>query len=164
MKARRSPGKIDPDCRSRRAVLMRWIDSGGPLPARLAEHTTTCGACRGRVSRIARVHAGLTMLLTQTAPVDILARANEKAMRMLARQLRESRRALRLRRAKPPVGLWPKIEGPLARATGAAAAAMIILSLRAGVEGSVRQTYDLLQPLSELHYQRHIDDQEMLSC
>jgi anti-sigma factor RsiW len=114
-------------------------------------------------SRIVRVHGALALLTTEAAPIGILGRANEKALRMLARTLRESETAVRLRSARPSAGLWAQIEGPVSRAAAAAAAAMIILSLRAGVANGIKQTCDLAQPLADLHYQRHIDDPKLLS-
>lgn len=158
MRARRTQGGTDGRCRTRRALLMRWIDKGGPVPERLLEHAATCPKCRARIQRISRVSAGFTLLATQAAPIGLIGRANERALGMLARTLRATPKADQLRKAKPSVGIWPKIEGPLARTAGAAAAAMILLSLRTGINGSIERTTDLIQPLADLHYERHIDD------
>ncbi len=162
MKARRSSRGADRGCESRRA-LVRWIDKGGPLPPGLADHAAACAKCHRWAARIARADSALMMLSTEAAPVGLLGRANEKGLRMLARKLREDQQAARLRRAKPPVSLWARLEGPLGRTAAAAAAAMIILSLRAGVATGMKQTRDLAQPLADAHYHRHIDDQNMLA-
>ncbi|MBN1346246.1 MAG: hypothetical protein JXQ73_26390 [Phycisphaerae bacterium] len=149
-------------CPSRRA-LMRWTDRGGSLPAQLSEHVTSCPRCAKWVSRIARVQAALTLLTTDAAPQGILARANQKALRMLARSLREDEQALRLSQAQPNAGLWPLLEGPLHRTVAGAAAAVILLSLQTSVASGMERTRDLAQPLADAHFQRHIDDQGMLT-
>jgi len=149
-------------CPSRRALL-RWIDRGGPLPVRLARHAVACAECYRWASRIVRVQGALTLLAMDALPAGLVGRANEKTLRMVARRLRESDAATRLRRATARLPLWFRLEGPLARSSGAAVAAMIILALRASVTSGVEQTRDFAQPLADAHYQRHIDDQGMLA-
>jgi len=149
------------DCRCRRA-LMRWLEKGGPVPPRLAAHLSRCEPCWQWASRMARVQNALTMLATESAPVGLLGRANNKALRMLARQLREGKKAERLRTAKPDAPLWTRLEGPLTRQASAAAAAMIILALRAGINEGIDQVHDWAQPLAQTHFERHIDDQGLL--
>jgi hypothetical protein len=163
MNARRPKNGEGHGCRNRRAMLMRWIDSGGPLSDRLARHLTGCPSCLEWADRIVGVQGALAMLSSDAAPVGIHGRANDKALRMLVRGLRDGKQAAKLRSAKPTAGLWTKLEGPASRATSAAAAAMILLALRAGIEGGLQQTRDWAQPLADIHYQRHIDDQGMLS-
>ncbi len=162
MNAGRSSRGTKRGCASRRALL-RWIDKGGPIPARLAEHAGTCPKCHKWALRIVRVQGALTLLAMDAPPSGIVGRANEKALRMLARDLREGRAASKLRQAKARPPLWFRFEGPLARAAGAAIAAMIILSLRAGVTTGIDRTRDLAQPLADAHYHRHIDDCGMLA-
>jgi hypothetical protein len=159
MKPRQSSNQREPSCPSCRA-LIRWIDTGGKMSNQLLRHLATCQECFEWASRISRVHAALTMLTTSAPPTGIIGRANEKALRMLARKLRDNEQARTLRHAKPPAALWPKMEGPLSRTAASAAAACIILSLRAGVANGVEQARDLAQPLADTHYERHIDDGE----
>lgn len=148
-----------PTCR----VLARWIDKGGPMPIRLARHVTACPACAAWAARVARVQGALTLLATGAAPVGILGRANDKALRMLTRRTRQDDQARELRGAKPPAKFWPTIEGPTSRAAATAAAAMVILSLNAAVADGMEQTRDMAQALADCHYERHIDDGDLLA-
>jgi len=149
-------------CRDRR-VLLRWIAKGGRLPSGLVSHIRGCSSCHAWAMRIVRIEGALTMLATEAVPPDLLGRANDHALRMLARRLRESKDAGRLRRARPQGALWPRMEQSLGRGSSAAAAALIVLALRAGVADGMKQVRDLAQPLADAHYQRHIDDSGMLS-
>lgn len=149
-------------CRDRRA-LVRWIEKGGRFPSGLVSHIRGCSSCHAWAMRIVRVDGAITMLATETLPPGLLGRANDHALRMLARRLRESQEADRLRQARPQGALWPRMEQSLGRAGSAAAAALIVLALRAGVADGMEQAFDLAQPLADTHYQRHIDDSGMLS-
>jgi len=148
-------------CRCRRA-LMRWLERGGPVPPRLAARLSRCESCWQWASRVARVQNALALLATEAAPVGLLGRANDKALRMLVRQLREGTKAEQLRTAKPNSSLWTRLEGPVSRQASAAAAAMIILALRAGINEGIDQVHDWAEPLAQAHYERHIDDQGLL--
>ncbi len=162
MNARRTSNHELPHCSGRR-LLKHWLDEGGDMPVRLARHVLGCPTCHAWAKRVARVQWALALLTAQAAPAGIIGRANEKALRMLGRKLREEARILKLDEAKPDPGLWPKIEGPVNRATASAAAAMIILSLRAGVASGVEHTCEMAQPLADCHVERHIYDESLLS-
>lgn len=149
-------------CRDRRA-LRRWVENGGRLPSGLASHIRRCSRCHAWAMRIVGIEGALTMLATEAVPPGLLGRANDHALRMLARRLRESQNAERLRKARPQGALWPRMEETLGRGSSAAAAALIVLVLRAGVADGMKQVRDLAQPLADAHYHRHVDDSGMLS-
>ncbi|MBN1492056.1 MAG: hypothetical protein JXA69_19235 [Phycisphaerae bacterium] len=96
-------------------------------------------------------------------PANLVGRANDKALRMVARQLREGAQAEALRRAKPRPSLWSQIEGPASRATAAAAAAAILLALQPSVTMGIEKTRDQVQPLAQIHHERHIADDGLLA-
>jgi len=149
------------ECRCRR-TLMRWLETGGPVPPRLAARLSTCESCWRWATRIVRVQNALALLATEAVPQGLLGRANDKALRMLVRQLREGVTAEKLRSAKPDASLWTKLEGPLTRQASAVAAAMLIFALRAGVNEGLDKVQDWAEPLAQAHYERHIDDQGLL--
>lgn len=161
MKPRQLSDEPVPECPSCRA-LIRWLDTGGAMPNRAIRHLARCQTCFEWATKVARVHTALMMLATGTPPQGIIGRANGKALRMLARKLREGEQGQQLRHARPAAAIWPKLEGPLSRTAASAAAAMIVLSLRAAIANGVEQTRDLAQPLADVHYQRHIDDGGLL--
>ncbi len=162
MKARRRPEADGRTCRGCRALL-RWIDGGGPLPDRLMKHLRVCPRCLEWATRVIRVQGALTMLETSAPPPGLLGRANEKALRMLVRSQRDSPQAEHLRRARPPTNVAQWLGESLSRMTAVAAAAAMILSLRAGLMNDLAQAHRLAEALGASHYQRHIDDARMLS-
>ncbi len=161
MNPRRNTSHAERGCRCRRA-LIQWIDGSGAPPADLARHVHECPTCHKWAQRVARLHGAMTMLTTQTIPIGMTGRANEKALRMIARRLRETPKAVKLRQAKPSPKLWTKIEAPASRAASAAAAAMILLSLRTGVAEGVERTRQFAEPLADTHFERHIADPKVL--
>jgi hypothetical protein len=146
-----------------RADLADWSDRGGPLPARLAEHVLHCSDCAEQVRRVSEVHAGLTLLCTQTPPADLPARANARALRFLRRAARATAAAQRLLRMRPDLTPYQRAYVHFARLSVGAAAACVMLGMRVGVLSGVEQTRQLGEQLAQLHWQRHIDpDNEWL--
>ena len=150
-------------CRARRA-LIRWIDEGGcgQPPMRLAAHLERCPRCLAWASRIARLQTAMALLLGDPPPLDLVGQANEKALRMLARRLRAGEQAVALRTARPRIRLRQWIGRPLSCTAPAAAAAVVILTLRASVADSVQRARDLAEPQAQCHLHRHIDDSGLL--
>lgn len=152
----------DRSCTGGRA-LRRWIDKGGAMPASLRRHIERCTRCGGRVRRLAEAFSAIELLSSQGVPVDLVGLANERALRMLVRSLREGTQADQARSARAMPSRWVRVEGHLARVSSAAAAAAIVLAVQAGVNAGVRQTRDLATPLADAHYQRHIDNGNLLT-
>lgn len=149
-------GKL-PACRH--PELDDWAVRGGPLPARLAEHVARCPACAEQVRRVNLVHASLMLARTQSAPVELTARANGRALRMLRRAARASAAAERLLRMRPGLSRWQRAQIQMARVSLAAAAAVIMLVIRTGTLVGVERTRQLGEQLATAHWDRHIDPQ-----
>ncbi len=140
-----------------RADLDDWAVRGGPLPARLLAHTTECQYCAEQVRRINRVHASMMLLRTQTAPRELIARANGRALRMLRRAARASVAAERLLRMRPGLSRWQRAQVHVARLSLAAAAALVMLVIRTGTLMGLQETRVLGEQLAAAHWARHID-------
>jgi hypothetical protein len=140
-----------------RADLHRWADGGGPLPARLANHVITCAGCADFVRQLSEVHAGLTLLSTQTAPPDLHARASARALRFLKRAARATAAAQRLLRMRPQLTPYQRAYIHLSRVSVGAAAAVVMLAMRSGLLTGIERTRQAGEQLAEAHWQRHID-------
>lgn len=140
-----------------RPDLAAWSTQGGPLPARLADHVAECPGCARQVCRVNQVHASLMLLSSQPLPPNLHARANGRALRMLRRVTRASAAATRLLRMRPDLPLWQRVQVHIARASLSAAAAVLVLMMRAGVLSGVKETQALGQTLASAHWDRHID-------
>ncbi len=107
-----------------------------------------------QVRRMNEVQVGLTLLCTQAAPPDLLARANGRALRMLRRASRVSAAAERLLRVRPNLSRWQRAQLHLARVSIGAAAALLMLVVRAGLLNGFENTRQLGELLAEKHWQR----------
>jgi len=140
-----------------RSDLATWSTHGGPLPGRLAAHVATCPGCAERVRRVNEVHASLMLLGSQPLPVNLHARANGRALRMLRRVTRASEAAARLLRMRPNLTPWQRAQVHLARVSLGAVAAGLMLMARVGILAGVEQTQSMGQALASAHWDRHID-------
>jgi hypothetical protein len=133
------------------------------MPNRLIEHIAECRRCRDWATRIARIESALALIGTSAPPQGIHGRANGKALRMLARKLRETQSARKLGAAAPAASRWAVIQSIMARSTATAAAATLVLWLQTALPQGMAETRDLARPLGDAHYARHIDDSNMLA-
>lgn len=140
-----------------RADLSKWAVRGGPLPIRLAAHAAGCLGCAEHIRRVNRVHASLTLLRTRSGPPDLLARANGRALRMIRRAARACPAAQRLARMHPGLSAWQRTRIHIARLSWPAAAAVLLLIVRAGMLVGFQQTRQLGTQLTASHWDRHID-------
>jgi hypothetical protein len=140
-----------------RADLKWWSDTGGPLPVGLAAHLSSCRLCADHTRRMSVVHAGLMLLRTQTAPLDLSSRANARALRVMRRTARASQAAKRLLRMKPGLNRWQRAQICLARISLGAAAASLLLMARVGLLTGLEHTRETGQILAAKHWERHVD-------
>lgn len=142
--------------RCERPDLEAWADGGGALPRGLARHIRSCPSCAERVRRISEVQAGLTLLRTQRTPVNLQARSNGRALRMLRRAARASAAAKRLLAARPDLTRWQRAQLHLTRISMGMAAAFLILVIRTGVATGLQRTEQTGQLLVS-QWERHVD-------
>ena len=140
-----------------REPVRRILQLAGPLPSRLADHLGHCPSCSERVRRVNQAHAGLMLLGHQTLPPQLHARANGRALRMLRRAERASATARRLLATRPELPLLVRARVHMTQAACGAAAALLVLMLRAGTQQGIERTVELGQTLADLHVERHID-------
>jgi hypothetical protein len=145
------PGACD------RADLNDWAGRGGHLPNSLAAHVAECRGCAAKVRQISQVHAALGLMRTQSMPVDLPARANGRALRMLRRAARASAAAQRLLRMRPNLSIWQRAQIYTARLTLTAAAAGLMLVVRIGLFSGFEHTREMGRTLAMRHWERHID-------
>lgn len=139
-----------------RPDLEAWGDAGGALPRSLARHIRTCPSCAERVRRISEVQAGLTLLRTLPVPVNLQARSNGRALRMLRKAARASAAARRLLAARPELTPWQRAQLHLTRLSMGMAAAILILLIRTGVATGFQRTEATGQLLVS-QWERHVD-------
>ncbi|UCD28234.1 MAG: hypothetical protein JSV03_14265 [Planctomycetota bacterium] len=140
-----------------RRDLTDWSLRGGKLPALLAWHIDECPGCARQVRRVNQTHASLALLRTQPTPRQFWTKSNNRALRMLRRIARASAKANHLLRIGPNLSRWQRARIHIARASLGAAAAFLIMFMRAGVFTGLEKTQDYGEALASLHWERHID-------
>lgn len=140
-----------------RADFDDWAGRGGPLPTSLASHVAHCSACAAQVRQVSQVHAALGLIRTEAVPVDLTARANGRALRMLRRAARATAAAERLLRMRPNLSVWQRTQIYAARLSLTAAAAGLTLIVRMGLFSGFEQTQEIGRTLAMRHWERHID-------
>jgi len=140
-----------------RRDLAKWSQRGGPLPGKLADHVTKCPACAHQVRSINQTYASITMLRNQPTPKQFYAKSNNRALKMLKRITRASEKAKHLLTFSPNLSPWQRAQLYVARVSLSAAAAVIILAIRAGTLTGFDKTQEYGETLASLHWERHID-------
>lgn len=135
-----------------RRDLMRWADRGGPLPSSLERHIRRCNDCAQAVRRCKEVHAGLTLLRTQTMPVGVVPEGQSGALRMLRRTERASKAALRMLQSKRNLTPWQRAQLQVTRLSMGAAAALLVLVVRTGVIGGIEKAHTTGTTLADRYY------------
>jgi len=109
----------------------------GPDAGWIHKHIAGCPRCRQRLASVSRVHLALSMIKAEPHSLDLLMRANTKAVGVLRHSLREQPKAEKLRTARPEPKLSQKC-GKYARSAANTAACITILFLaKVGILGSM---------------------------
>jgi hypothetical protein len=141
--------------------IAKWIaEPQGPSPriARwLHRHLTDCDRCRQLVLGSGRVR--LAMLLVRTDPCDpeLLMRANQRAIGVISRRLRDLPQADKLRRAHRRPPLRQRLARYTQGITHAAACLLILLLVRTGWLASLVHVHDRGTEVVERYFQRSLD-------
>jgi hypothetical protein len=94
-------------------------------------HIANCPRCQRRIMRLGKVELAISLLKSQPHDLDLLMRANTRAIGVLKRSLRTTTRAEHLRNAHPEPGILERCsryKHPLANAAACIAIAALINS------------------------------------
>ncbi len=120
-----------------RRTLNRLMDSAqrrfGPEAPWVRRHAAHCPKCRQRLAALGRVDIALSIIKSQPHQLDLLMRANNAAIHMLSRQLREAPEAGSLKEAKPEPSLMEQWAGRQNAITNVAACLAVLMLTKAGI-------------------------------
>ena len=123
-------------------------------------HISQCPRCRERLASIGRVNLAFSLLRSQPHGIDLLMRANSRAISVLKHSLRYSLKAEKLKKIKPEPKLLDKLgkyQGPL---VNAAACIAILLLMKVGFMNSAEKVQDQGRSILKGYYARQVG-QEM---
>jgi len=132
-----------------RKLLDRWLGADALWVQR---HIAACPRCRRRFAGLAKVDLALSLVKSQPHTVDLLARANSAAVRVLRHDLRESEQACDLRVRRPVPTLWERAGRYSHSVTNLAACIVLVALMKVGVMTSMRDFSSKGQHAIEQYY------------
>jgi hypothetical protein len=128
----------------------------GPGADWVQKHIADCPKCRCRLASLSRVDLALSMIKAQPHNLDLLMRANEKAIGVLKHGLRHQPKAQKLKTARPEPKFSEKC-GRYARSGANAAACIAILFLtKMGIFGSMEKFQSEGQEVMKQYYANQV--------
>jgi len=108
----------------------------GPDAVWVQRHIASCPRCRRRLLRTSRVSVAMQLLKSQPHSLDLLARANNKAVSVLKHSLRYSDKAQKLKVALPEPTIFERLRKYRSAAVNVAACVTILLLIKTGMFSS----------------------------
>lgn len=128
----------------------------GPGADWVQKHIADCPKCRRRLASLSRVDLALSMIKAQPHSLELLRRANEKAVGVLKHGLRQQPKAQKLKNALPEPKFSEKC-GRYARSGANAAACIAILFLtKTGIFGSMAKFQSEGQEVMKQYYAHQV--------
>ena len=125
-------------CRAMRHMLGTMAAGQLSIRARwIQEHIAKCPRCQRRLSGYSRAALALSLIKSQSHELDLLSRANARAISVLRRDIREVPKAEKLRQVQPEPNWFQRCRRYTHSLGHAAACAAILLLMRMGIFSSM---------------------------
>jgi len=129
------------------------------LLGRLNNHIAECPRCQKRLAMVNRVEIALMLMKSQPMEIGLLARANNRALGVLAHSLRFGPKSERLRHAVSDTTRLEKARPFIEKALNVAACLFIALMIKTGLSHSLLDCKEQGQAVIENYYARNLDGQ-----
>lgn len=149
-------------CRPVRDQLASAVgDAGGQMAGWLGRHVAGCPKCQRRMQGLAKVDLAFSLLKAQPHPLDLVMRANNKAVAMLKRPVRQTTQAQAIRYMLPKPTLSQKLRKYCQPVASAAACLLAVVLLRAGLNSSIDRFRQDSEQAFRQYYARHLDQETL---
>ena len=135
-----------------RSIKMRLLQ-------RLDDHVAECPKCQRRLAVLNRVEVALMLTKSQPYEMGLLARANNKALDVLAHSLRFAPKSTLLRQARSDTNRIEKARPLIERVLNVAACLFIIVMIKTGVSRSLLDYKQQGEAVIHNYYARNLDSQ-----
>ncbi|KPK43915.1 MAG: hypothetical protein AMJ65_04520 [Phycisphaerae bacterium SG8_4] len=151
--------RINNECRRIRTLLYSAASKRfGPDAGWFQKHVVGCPRCRRRLAAFHKVDLAFSLVKSQPHKLDLMARANARAIAVLKHSLRAEPEVPNLK-TKLPEPKLPEIFRGCGRAVAnAAACAAILLLMKIGVLSSMNQFHSTGQKGMEHYYAKRIGE------
>ena len=123
----------------------------------LQNHIAHCPRCRTRINRLGKVELALSLMKTQPHSLDLLTRANSKAINVLKHGLRTAPKAEELKNPANQKTQDEKYGRHLLPLSKTAACLGVILLLKLGVLSSISSFQEQGDCVVRHYYAKHLD-------
>jgi anti-sigma factor RsiW len=130
----------------------RRFGPGAPWAQR---HIANCPRCQRRLAALGKVDIALSVIKSQPHRLDLLMRANDAAIHMLSRRLRETAEADRLKQAQPEPSLAERLAGPQNALVNLAACLAVLALARTGIFTSLDKAHTRGRAAMKQYYTNH---------
>ena len=147
------------ECRRIRTLLYAAASRRfGPDAGWFQKHVAGCPRCRRRLAAYRKVDLAFSLVKTQPHKLDLLARANARAIAVLKHSLRTEPEVENLKSKLPEPKPLEMFRGFGRSFANAAACVAIILLMKTGVLSSMKQFQSTGQKGIKQYYTRHIGE------
>ncbi|KPK76099.1 MAG: hypothetical protein AMJ79_08245 [Phycisphaerae bacterium SM23_30] len=151
--------KID-NCKTIRNWIIKTLNARLSIQADwMQAHIINCPRCRQRLSGFNRVALGLSLMKSQAHNRDLLKRANQQAINVLQKSLRQLPQAEKLRRKQPKPQLCKRLGKYSPSLSNAAACLMLLLLIRIGVFSGMEKCQTAGEKAVRQHYVLHLGEE-----
>lgn len=144
-------------CKQVRSRPRLWVALKERAFRRLTDHIATCPRCQQRLAMANRVELAMSLLKSQRHDLDLLARANAKAIDVLKHPLRNAPQTAQLRRSKPDCTWLEKKGFVIEKLFNIAACLFVITMIRFGVTSSLKEVQSKGKTALHNYYARNLD-------
>jgi hypothetical protein len=136
-----------------------WAALKERVSRRLSDHIAACPHCQKRLALAGRVELAFELLKAQRHEIDLLARANAKAIGVLKHSLRSAPQTAKLRRSRPDCSWLDKKSVVIEKIFNIAACLFVIAMVRMGVASSFLDVQNKGKTALHHYYARNLDSQ-----
>ena len=108
----------------------------------LANHIAGCPRCQKRLARMNKVFIAMDLIKAQPHKMDLLARANTKAINVLCHSLQNEPQAQQLKNAVPKIGFALRYSGPIHSIANLAACLAVLFLIKTGIFNSMQNFHN----------------------
>ncbi|MBL7214190.1 MAG: hypothetical protein ISS71_00780 [Phycisphaerae bacterium] len=123
----------------------------------LADHIATCPRCQKRLALVNRVELAMSLVKSQQHNLDLLARANAKAIGVLKHSLRNTPKTEQLRHSKPDCHWIERKRPVIERLLNIAACLFVVMMIRMGVTSLLTNVQTKGKTALHNYYARNLD-------
>jgi len=151
--------RVDNKCRRIRTLLYTAASKRfGPDAGWFQNHVAGCPRCRRRLAAYRKVDLAFSLVKTQPHKLDLMARANTRAIAVLKHSLRGEPEVPSLKTRLPEPKLLEMFHGCGRSVANAAACVAILLLMKTGVLSSMNQFHSTGRKGMEQYYAKRIGE------